>query len=138
MTTGRRTARECAIEALYQSDLIGDSSDEALAAVIERRHPQRRVGEYLARLFAQTVANQDQIDLVLTRTLEKWKLPRLSYVDRAILRMACCEILYFDDIPANVSINEAVELAKYYGDDKSGQFVNGVLDAIAKNRPKSA
>jgi N utilization substance protein B len=137
MTTRRRKAREGALEALYQFDLIKGDPQRALADILRRKRPSANVASYLRRLFERTVAEQPRIDEVLSATLEKWKLNRLSCTDRAVLRLACCELLFFDDIPANVSIDEAVELARLYGDTKSGQFVNGVLDAIARRYPKS-
>lgn len=132
MTTRRRRARAGAVEALYRIDLIGEDPATVIAETSERKRMSAEVAQYLRRLVEQTVGNRPAIDAELTRTLKRWKLDRVSVVDRAILRMACCEIMLFDDVPANVSINEAVEIAKSYSDDRAGQFVNGVLDAIAR------
>jgi len=132
----RRRAREGAVEVLYQVDLMHDDPEPVLADAIQRLGLAAGAAQYLRRAVSETLVNQSRIDGALVQTLEKWKLARLSCVDRAILRLACCEILLFPDVPSVVSINEAVELAKLYGDDKSPSFVNGVLDAIARRYPK--
>ena len=137
MTTRRRKARQSTIEVLYRHDLVGDSPEQLVADVCQRLRLRHGTAQYFQRLVTETIAHCPEIDETLSATIKKWRLNRLSYVDRAILRMASCEILFFPDIPANVSINEAVELAKSFGDDKSGQFVNGILDAIAKQHPQA-
>ena len=76
------------------------------------------------------LGHQQETDAVLRRHITRWRLERLTVLDRAILRLASAEILYFDDVPPKVSINEAVEIAKKYGDDEAGKFVNGVLDGV--------
>jgi N utilization substance protein B len=132
MTTRRRQARQAAVEVLYRQDLLNDPAEDLIVEVARRLELSGNARRFLNQLVEQTAANRVEIDAVLTRTLKRWKLDRLSFVDRAILRMASCEILYFKDVPSNVAINEAIELAKLLGGDDSGQFVNGVLDAIAR------
>jgi N utilization substance protein B len=132
MTTRRREARQGAVEVLYRRDLLNDPVEDLLVEVARRMELNGSARRFLRLLVEKTEAGREEVDAVLTRTLKHWKLDRLSYVDRAILRMACCEILHFPDIPSNVSINEAVEIAKLLGGDESGQFVNGVLDAISQ------
>jgi len=111
---------------------MSDPIEDLLTEVARRLELSSSSRRFLRELVTRTDAHQPEIDAILTRTLKRWKLDRVSYVDRAILRMACCEILHFQDVPSNVSINEAVEIAKSLGGDDSGQFVNGVLDAIAR------
>jgi transcription antitermination protein NusB len=136
MIPRRRRARESVIEALYQYDLMHDPPEQVIRDLTIRKSPSTSVSRFFRRLFDRTIAERPGIDTILTQTLEKWKLHRLPYIDRAILRMACCELLFFDDIPSSVTINEAVELARAYSDLKSAQFVNGVLDTIARSHPK--
>jgi N utilization substance protein B len=124
------------VETLYRCDLLHDDPEQTLADVLKRRRMPERSAEYCRRLVIRTLEGSPMIDEAISATLIHWKLERLSYLDRAILRMACCELLYVDDVPTTVSINEAVELAKLFGDEKSAQFVNGVLDAIAKMHPR--
>ena len=113
-----------------------DEPGAAIADVLRRRSLAEPAAAYCRSLVACSLEKQSLIDEIVSATLHRWKLDRLSFVDRAVLRMACCELLFFADVPATVSINEAVELAKLYGDDRSAQFVNGVLDAIARKHPK--
>lgn len=134
MTTRRREARQGVVEVLYRRDLLDDPVEALVTEVARRMELDGSARRFLRQLVEKTGACQEEIDAALTRTLKHWKLDRLSFVDRAILRMACCEILHFPDIPLNVSINEAVEIAKSLGGEESGQFVNGVLDAISRER----
>ena len=138
MITRRRKAREGVLEVLYRWDLLGDDPEQVLAEVLKRRRMPESADEYCRRLVGRTVEERAHIDEVLAATLLHWNLDRLSFMDRAILRLACCELLYVEDVPTTVSINEAVELARTFGDDRSSQFVNGVLDAIAHSHPRGA
>jgi transcription antitermination factor NusB len=128
--TNRRLARECALEVLYRLDLVGDEPEHTIAEILLRKNPSEEAETYLRRLADAVQANQQEIDAVLRKHLKRWRLERLTVLDRAILRLSAAEILYFDDIPPKVSINEAVEVAKKYGDDEAGKFVNGVLDSV--------
>ncbi|MBN2465722.1 transcription antitermination factor NusB [candidate division WOR-3 bacterium] len=128
--TNRRQARECALEVLYRLDLVGDEPEHTIAEILLRKNPPDEAETYLRRLVDSALGNQQEIDAALRRHLMRWRLERLTMLDRAILRLAAAEILYFDDIPPKVTINEAVEIAKKYGDDDAGKFVNGVLDSV--------
>jgi transcription antitermination factor NusB len=128
--THRRLARECALEVLYRLDLVGDDPAATIEELLHRKNPSDDAEQYLRRIIDAVQANQKDIDTVLRRHLRKWRLERLTVIDRAILRAAAAEILYFDDVPPKVSINEAVEVSKKFGDDASGKFVNGVLDGV--------
>lgn len=131
---GMRTrARIAAVEVLYRLDLVADESPpKILKEVIRRRRLGGTSAEYLTRLVNKTQKQQMHIDAEIERSLTDWRLTRLSYVDRAILRLAACEMLYFSEIPPKVSIDEAVELARFYGTEGSSRFVNGVLDSLYK------
>jgi len=128
--TNRRQARECALEVLYRLDLVGDEPEHTIAEILLRKNPSDEAETYLRRLADSVLANQQEIDAALRKHLSRWRLERLTMLDRAILRLAAAELLFFDDVPPKVSINEAVEIAKKYGDDDAGKFVNGVLDSI--------
>ena len=128
--TNRRLARESALEVLYRLDLVGDEPENTIAEILLRKNPSEEAETYLRRLVDAAMGHQQEIDVVLRKHLTRWRLERLTVLDRAILRLAAAEILYFDDVPPKVSINEAVEIAKKYGDDEAGKFVNGVLDSI--------
>ena len=128
--TNRRQARECALEVRYRLDLVGDESENTTAEILLRKNPSEEAETYLRRLIDAALGNQQEIDATLRKHLTRWRLERLTVLDRAILRLAAAEILYFDDVPPKVSINEAVDIAKKYGDDEAGKFVNGVLDSV--------
>jgi len=130
--TNRRQARECALEVLYRLDLVGDEPEHTIAEILLRKNPPDEAETYLRRLVDSALGNQQEIDVALRRHLLRWRLERLTVLDRAILRLAAAEILYFDDVPPKVTINEAVEIAKKYGDDDAGKFVNGVLDLLGR------
>jgi len=127
----RRKARELALQVLYAFELSGDPVDKILEGVPDQGTVSREVGEFAASLSRKTVQHLAQIDEVITRKVQRWELSRIAVVDKTILRLAICELLYFPDIPQKVSINEAIELAKIYSTRESGRFVNGILDSVA-------
>ena len=128
----RSYAREAALSLLYSSDI----AESDLREIIEEgRYPadDLDVSEYAERLVVGVVEHRDEIDERLVAVSENWAIDRMPVVDRAILRLATYEMLFVDDVPVSVSINEAVELAKAYGgEDDSSRFVNGVLGRIAR------
>jgi transcription antitermination protein NusB len=130
----RRTGRELALKALYQIDIRGEVSNEDLALFFES-FAGERTDAFALRLVDGAWRERILIDSVLADALEHWSIGRLSRVDHNILRIAVYELLRMPDIPARVTIDEAIELAKTYGDQNSGRFVNGVLDQVA-NRLK--
>jgi N utilization substance protein B len=136
---GRRTrARIATVEILYRIDLVAEEPAEAVDSVIQRRRLTGGAASYVRTLVETTLQEQKRIDEALQNSLTDWKLQRLSYVDRAILRLAACEILFLPDIPPKVSIDEAVELARFYGTEGSARFVNGVIDSLYKREVKAS
>lgn len=127
----RTRARHQALQILYQRDITGRPVESILA---DRAYStdDGEPSEYCRMLALGTEAHQDAIDEKIEATSEHWSLIRMPYVDRNILRLAVFELLYEDDVPASVAINEAVEMAKVYGGDDSPKFVNGVLGRIAE------
>jgi N utilization substance protein B len=126
----RRMGRELALKALYQIDIRGEVSNEDLALFFES-FAGERTDAFALRLVDGAWRERILIDGVLADALEHWSIGRLSRVDHNILRIAVYELLQMPDIPARVTIDEAIELAKTYGDQNSGRFVNGVLDQVA-------
>ncbi len=122
----RHEAREKALQALFQVDVGHIPPEEALQNVTG----DKEVDPFLRQLVMGVTEHQEEIDALLRANLEKWRLERVANVDRAILRMATYEMKYVDDVPVKVSLDEAVELAKKFGDTKSGSFVNGVLSKV--------
>jgi N utilization substance protein B len=127
----RREARVCTVQALYAHDVAGGRPRHHVKTVIEPElEDDEDVLDFASRLFMETVVHQEEADDALTRRMENWDLDRLALLDRALMRMAVAEFLAFEDIPPKVTLDEAVELAKAFGTDQSGSFVNGVLDAV--------
>jgi len=129
----RTRARRQALQILYQREITGRS----VGTILGTRSYNDEDGEpseYCRALALGTESRQDAIDAEIEATSQHWSLMRMPFVDRNILRLAVFEIVYEDEVPASVAINEAVELAKAYGGDDSPKFVNGVLGRIAELR----
>ena len=125
----RTQARQFALKALYQNDVMGELSPRTLEALCETEE----AGEMLPfgrELLEGCLANQEVIDRIIEETAEHWRLDRMPIIDRNILRLATYEMVCRDDTPPKVAINEAIELAKKYSTENSATFVNGVLDRI--------
>jgi transcription antitermination protein NusB len=127
----RHQGRELALKALYRIDICGGASGDDLALVLESAPADARAREFARELLDGVRREQVTLDKHLADALEHWSIPRLSRVDHNILRIAIFELIHLGDIPARVTIDEAIELAKAYGDQESGRFVNGVLDEVA-------
>ena len=127
----RKTARENAFILLFENCIKTDeTSEEIFAKASEIRGLD--CDDYVKTVFFGCAENGAVIDMTVEKCLVGWKKERVSYVSRAILRLATYELMFMDDIPAKVSINEAIELSKKYDDEKSYVFVNGVLKAVAE------
>lgn len=125
----RQEAREKAFQVLFQMDMNDIHPKNALKNFLDKDINDT----FLIELIEGVVQYKDKIDLSISDHLENWTLNRIASVEKTILRLAVFEILYLDDIPVNVSINEAIELAHKFGEEKSGKFVNGVLSKIIKS-----
>ncbi len=127
----RRLGRELALKGLYQAEMSGDTSLEALGRVFADFAGDDRACRFARELVEGARREQAELDRRITEVLAHWSIKRLSRIDHSILRIALYELIRMPDIPARVTMDEAIELAKRYGDTNSGQFVNGVLDEIA-------
>jgi N utilization substance protein B len=115
---------------LYRGEFAGEPHAEDLLKFWEHFHQEAGVPEYLEKLVEGVAAHLEELDALIARYSEHWRLERMGAVDRNLLRLAAFELLYHPQIPPKVVINEAVELAKKYGTEASGAFVNGLLDRI--------
>lgn len=129
---GRSRAREIVLQALYQHDLLGGLADRALEGFIAGRCPEAADAAYARRLVGLCRAHGADIDQAIRGAAENWDLRRMAVVDRNILRLALGELLYMEEIPPKVAINEAINLAKRFSTAQSGAFVNGILDRIVR------
>jgi len=121
----RHQAREKAFQILFQLELNKQEIEEALKDISNEGASLQ--DPFLVKLAEGVTAKKEEIDTLISSHLENWSLDRVATAEKTILRIAAYEMTYMEDIPTNVSINEAVELANKYGDQKSGKFVNGVL-----------
>jgi N utilization substance protein B len=128
----RRTAREKALQALFQIDINEAETNEAIENILGESSSD----PYLEQLVEGTVEHLEQIDKVISGHLEKWTLDRLAKVDLNILRLGVYELLFVEDVPANVAINEALEVSKRFGDERSSKFINGILSKVKESSEK--
>lgn len=126
----RRLARELAMQALFSMDMRCAFSSEALADYRRCFSPSEQAMPFFRRLTGGVLQYIDDIDYVIERHSSNWKVSRMACVDRNVLRLAVFELLYCEDIPTKVSINEAIDIAKKFGASESGGFINGILDSI--------
>ncbi|AWB45093.1 transcription antitermination factor NusB [Paenibacillus sp. CAA11] len=147
----RRLAREIAVQSLYQMEMNEVGAEDAVAMLIaeaagenesevEIKDSQAAQAQVM-ELVQGTLSNKTAIDELLENYLKGWQISRLSRVDRQVLRLAAYEMVFRDDVPGRVAVNEAIELAKHFGSEESGKFVNGVLGKMIKDldqiKPKS-
>lgn len=123
----RKFAREALMKLLYEKDVAGEHHKESLLALIDEYKLNVNDEKYIKEILFSMDEEQSKIDGYIEKYAKGWTVDRMSKVDLAILRLAIYEILYKEDIPYGVSINEAVELAKKYGNEKSSSFINGIL-----------
>jgi len=130
--SARRKARELVLKCLYARD----STEESPQSIFESLKADARLGEkplaFAHDLFFLILKNVSQIDFEIGRHAENWDISRVAAIDKNIMRIAICELLFMPDIPFRVSIDEAIELAKKYSTGESSAFVNGILNAIFK------
>lgn len=130
---GRRLARELAMKALYRYEEGDTDSPMTIDELFSEKIYTDADKAFCRILVETTINNLSEIDRQITRVLKNWPYDRISVIDKTILRLGTCEMLFLKDIPPQVSINEAIEIGKKYGGTDSGRFINGILDAVKKN-----
>lgn len=132
---GRKKARDNAFKCIYQLEFMDDKNVEKLLEYCyDENQNTDNEKEYIQKVVNGVVENLSIIDDSILKNLKNWTINRIAKIDLAILRLAIYEILYLEDIPAKVSVNEAVELAKEYGGTDSKSFVNGLLAKIIEGK----
>ncbi len=126
----RTQAREFALQILYEQEINPHPVEELLTSFWRNRAAAPEVREYAERVVRGVLDHLLEIDGVISKYAEHWELPRMAAVDRNILRLATFELLYLEEVPPKVAINEAVNIAKKFSQEESGKFVNGILDKI--------
>jgi transcription antitermination protein NusB len=134
----RRGARELALKFLYQTEFNSDDHEAQMEQFCERVDVDDEVTGFMKVLVEKVFARSEEVDLQLNKFSDHWALERMSMVDRNILRLGICELLFETSTPPKVVINEAVEIAKKFGSDDSPDFINGILDKVFKETRKAA
>jgi transcription antitermination protein NusB len=129
----RRKARELALKMLYQMETNSEDTDHALARYCETFPYQQDVIDYTRMLLSGIERERNAIDGLIKSASDNWRLDRITYVDINILRLGIFEMLYSEDVPPKVAIDEAIEIGKKYGNEDSQDFINGVLDRVLKD-----
>ncbi len=126
----RRIVREKVVQALYAHEISGDPPEHVIQCILSGLENSRPAYEFARRLVLHTISHSAEIDRIIRAKVANWDFQRIAVLDRLILRMGICELIFFKEIPPKVSMNEAIELAKLFSTERSGQFINGVLDAV--------
>jgi N utilization substance protein B len=139
----RRLARELAVQSMYHMEMNEVKAEEAVDMLLQEAaedneaevvvKDEAALRQYVLDMVAGTWEQRSAIDALLTDYLKGWQVSRLSRVDRQILRLAAYEMIFREDIPGKVAVNEAIELSKHFGTEESGKFVNGVLGRLIQD-----
>lgn len=138
----RSTARAAAMQLIYEHLLGGDGGEQSIDMIYENLakqaepKPNGEDSRYIAQVLSGVNAHQDDIDALIQKFSVDWTLERMAKIDLTLLRLGIYELLYRDDVPASVAINEAVELANIYSDPNGSRFVNGLLGAVERSLGK--
>jgi len=126
----RRKSRELAMQALFYIDMSQNDSNDLLERFCVNFNPSKKARPFFLKLVNGVVHEKSEIDSIIEKFSDNWKISRMSCVDRNIIRIAVYELLYCQDIPPKVSINEAIDVGKKFGTELSGAFINGILDSV--------
>ena len=129
----RRKARELALKMLYQAEVDRDATDAALERYLNIFPYQDDIVAYTRFLLSGVKREKACLDRCIEEASENWKISRITYVDKSILRVGIFEMLYSEEVPPKVAIDEALELAKKFGGEDSKDFINGILDRILRD-----
>ncbi len=128
----RRKSREFALQVLYQIEMGSSEPKAVLVHFWQNQEADPSVREFTTQLVEGAYRNRKEIDQLIEKHAAHWKLGRMAVVDRNILRLGVYELVYLHEVPRSVALNEAIEIAKRFGTENSGAFINGILDQVAK------
>jgi transcription antitermination factor NusB len=129
----RRTARELALKFLYQTEFNSESPDLELNPFCERANVSKEVHNFTQALIKKLLLHEKEVDKLLEKVSAHWAPDRMAVIDKNIIRLGICELLFDSTTPPKVVINEAVEIAKKFGTEESPDFINGTLDKVLKD-----
>ena len=130
----RRKARELALQMLFENDVAGTRPDEMFRRSSDLQKAPAALRDFTERLVSGTLDRRDELDAIISRQADHWRLARMPIVDRNILRLALFELLHEPATPRPVVIDAALEIAKRFSTPRSSQFINGILDGVLKSR----
>jgi len=137
MTTfKRRAVREKVLQALYAYEISKEPITSVINNVMGELKTSKDDFEFAKKLMNEVIHHEQEIETIIKAKVAHWEFDRIAFIDRILLRMGICEMLYFPDIPPKVTINESIEIAKTFSTEQSGKFINGVLDAILNDFKK--
>ncbi|HDL17749.1 MAG TPA: transcription antitermination factor NusB [Bacteroidetes bacterium] len=131
--TGRREGREYTLRVLYAFEMTKNPVEDIFHDSLMGRLSAKKTENFSSELVHLCVEHEKEFDKIIRSKALNWEFHRIAILDRIVLRIGICELIYFPDIPPKVSINEAIEIAKKYSTEKSGLFVNGILDAVLQD-----
>jgi len=126
----RRRARELAVQVLFHLEFSPDDPTEVFNLICENFQSPESIRDFSRRLVLGVSEKKDHLDKIISQASRNWRIERMTRLDRSILRLAAFEMMFVPDIPARVSLDEAVEIGKKFGSEDSGRYINGVLDNI--------
>jgi N utilization substance protein B len=126
----RRVVREKVLQALYAYEIARDPVEHVINCILVGLKDNKTSHTFARNLVIKTIEHSEEIDKIIAERVDNWDFSRIAMLDRLILRMSICELMFFKEIPPKVTMNEAIELAKLFSTARSGLFVNGILDAI--------
>jgi transcription antitermination protein NusB len=136
MSLKRRLIREKVLQALYAYELSHEPIEMIIETIVSELKPHPEAFAFAKSLILKVIEQTDGLDKMITERAKNWDFNRIAVIDRIVIRMGICELLYYDDIPPKVSINEAIEIVRAYSTEKSDKFVNGVLDSVLNDLKK--
>jgi N utilization substance protein B len=136
MSLKRRLIREKVLQALYAYELSHEPIEMIIETIVGELKPHPEAFAFAKSLILKVIEQAEVLDKMISQRAEHWDFNRIAVIDRIVIRMGICELMYFDDIPPKVSINEAIEIVRAYSTEKSDKFVNGVLDSVLEDLKK--
>ena len=134
----RRGARESVLKALYAYNYLKENPKEVLSKILDLSTDKHNNDFfYIKTLYDSVLSNSDFVDDLIKKNLKNWEFNRVAQLDKILLRMGICEILFIDDVPPKASISEMVEISKVYSTEESPGFINGILDSVYKHYKKT-
>ncbi len=130
----RRRGRETVLRVLYAFTISGNPIEEVLDDLLTLTGADAELDAFVRRLVGKIAAEEAELDQIIAHRAKNWDLERIALIDKLILRIGLCELLYFPEVPGKVCINESIELTKKYSSFDAKRFVNGILDSVYKER----